>query len=229
MKKNKLFIAFFLLIVIFTCVYAAFVDFEKEEKSYVVTNDTIKFEKEYESLNNVDNGKGNKYYAMSIGNYNKIKYSNYEEVFNLLDNGTGVIYFGFPECPWCRQLVPVLIESAIDTNIKDIYYLNIKEDRDTKELVDDKIITKNEGTEDYQKLVKKLYAYLPAYKGLNNDGIKRIYLPTVVIVKNGKVIKIQESLERYTKRVNGDPYKPMDYDEKQDLYDIFVKYFKKID
>ena len=47
-----------------------------------------------------------------------------EEIFDILD-GTGIIYFGFPECPWCRNAVPVLLDAAEEVGIEKIYYIYI--------------------------------------------------------------------------------------------------------
>ena len=95
------------------------------EPSYTITNDSLKFKEEYENLNGKDNGNGKNYLSIDIKSYNPISYSNYEEIFDILDKGTGVIYLGFPECPWCRNLVPVLVDSALEEKVSPIYYLNI--------------------------------------------------------------------------------------------------------
>ena len=33
---------------------------------------------------------------------NVFVYRTLEEINNILENGTGLIFLGFPECPWCR-------------------------------------------------------------------------------------------------------------------------------
>jgi len=150
--------------------------------------DSIKFKQEYEKLNNQDNSYGSSYLEINISKNNLIHYSSYSEVFELLENGSGVIYFGFPECPWCRNLVPVLLDASIEAGIDNIYYLNNKEDRDIKKLDDDgNIIVEKEGTDNYFKLVEKLESVLESYEGVDED-VKRLYYPTVIFVKDGKIV-----------------------------------------
>ena len=62
---------------------------------------------------------------------NLYNYSSKEEILDLLDHKTGVIYFGFPTCPWCQSMVVPLNEVAKDNKYDEIYYYNIRADRDT--------------------------------------------------------------------------------------------------
>lgn len=70
-------------------------------------NDSIKFKNEYEKLNNQ---KG--YLEIEIPKDNNIKYANFDEVMEFLENGTGILYLGFPECPWCRNALQTLLISS---------------------------------------------------------------------------------------------------------------------
>lgn len=98
-------------------------------------SDARKFKREYETLNNdYNDSKTYKYLDINVSRKNNVKYSSYDEVFKILDKGTGVIYFGFPECPWCRNLVPVLVDAADEAGIANIYYLNNRNDRDVKKI-----------------------------------------------------------------------------------------------
>lgn len=74
-------------------------------------NDAKKFDKEY-----------------SVGEDNPFVYRNAKEVVDILKNGTGVVYMGFPECPWCQAYVKMLNETAKEKGMEKIYYLNIKND-----------------------------------------------------------------------------------------------------
>lgn len=196
--KKKIVILFFLtiLIVIFGLM------FFKENK----------FKKEYESLNSEKTSNGKKYMKITIPKDNPVVYSNYEEIFKVLD-GTGIIYFGFPQCPWCRNAVPVLLESAIENGVDKIYYLNNLEDRDILSLKDGKVVTEKEAKEDYKKLLKKLGDNASIYEGLEDESIKRIYYPAVVFVKNGKII------DNVTGTVDSqeDPYVPLTNSQKKEL------------
>lgn len=151
--------------------------------------DSVKFKTEYEEYNDQKNSLGKDYLQVSISDQNVIKYSTYDEVFEILEGKTGVIYFGFPTCPWCRNLVPVLLDAADEVGIDTIYYLNAVEERDKKYLDEDgEIVVEKEGTEEYYELVEKLDSVLGEYEGLNDSSIKRLYFPTVVFVKDGKIV-----------------------------------------
>lgn len=98
-------------------------------------------------------------------------YSNIDEIVNLLENGTGIVFLAFPECPWCQNYAKYLNEVAKENNIKKIYYLNIKYDRQIN-------------SSKYTKLVKLLGDYLYA----DDSGIAKVYAPDLTFVKNGKII-----------------------------------------
>lgn len=228
-NKIKAIIGIVIIVVIGVIGYLIYKNNSEDKTEYTITNDSLKFKEEYESLNGKDTGYNQTYQTLDIKSYNPMLYSNYNEIFEILEKGTGIIYFGFPECPWCRNLVPVLVSSALESKVDKIYYLNIKEDRNTLTLTKKgKIKTEKQGNENYLKLVDILKDYLPAYDGLNDETIKRIYLPTVVFVKDGKVIGLQESLESYQKRVENNPFDPMTEAEQKELLDIFKGYYSKL-
>lgn len=228
-NKIKAIIGIVIIVVIGVIGYLIYKNNSEDKTEYTITNDSLKFKEEYESLNGKDTGYNQTYQILDIKSYNPMLYSNYNEIFEILEKGTGIIYFGFPECPWCRNLVPVLVSSALESKVDKIYYLNIKEDRNTLTLTKKgKIKTEKQGNENYLKLVDILKNYLPVYDGLKDETIKRIYLPTVVFVKDGKVIGVQESLESYQKRVENNPFDPMTEAEQKELSDIFKGYYSKL-
>lgn len=120
--------------------------------------------------NNTDNIKFSKEYT-SVSKDNVFAYRSKDEIINILEHGTGIVYLGFPECPWCMAYVPLLNEIAKNEGIEKIYYYNIREDR------------KN-NTEFYQKVVSILNDYLD----YDEEGKKRIFVPNVTFVKEGKII-----------------------------------------
>lgn len=189
------------------------------------SNDSIKFKLEYEKLNNKDNGYGNNYLTLNIDINNKIKYSSFKEIEKILTNDTGVIYFGFPECPWCRNMIEPLLSAANESEIKTIYYFNAKDIRDVKKLNENnEIITEKEGTEEYKKLIDLLYDNLGEYEGLNDKTIKRLYFPTVVFVKEGKIKNIHIG----TLDEQKNPFKPLDEKQKNNLKNLYLKYISSI-
>ena len=120
--------------------------------------------------NNTDNIKFSKEYT-SVSKDNVFVYRSKEEIINILEHGTGIVYLGFPECPWCEAYVVLLNEIAKNEGIEKIYYYNIKEDRD-------------DNTKFYQKVVSILNDYLD----YDEEGKKRIFVPNVTFVKEGKII-----------------------------------------
>ena len=107
----------------------------------------------------------------SVPNDNVFVYSSVDEVIDILENGTGVVYLGFPECQWCDAYVVYLNEVAKERNISEIHYYNIREDR-----------TNN--TEEYQKIVSILEEYLTD----DENGNLRIYVPAVIFMNNGTIV-----------------------------------------
>ncbi len=172
-----------------------------------------KLKKEYESLNGQKNDNGKKYPEVKLENSNvKIIYASYDQVFNVLKKD-GIIYFGFPTCPWCRNALPSLIKAADEAGVKEIYYMDNKDDRDIKTLEDGKIKEEKKASNDYEKLLKELGDKVSVYEGLNDDSIKRLYYPTVVVVKEGKITDYIEGTVDSQK----DPYKPLTKDEQKEL------------
>ena len=211
MKKNQKIILF--IVAMLTCLF------------FILKPETmsIRFKKEYESLNGKKSESGKKYLDVTIRNSNKVVYASYSKIFEVL-NASGVIYFGFPECPWCRNAVPVLLEAANEIGIDKIYYLNNKDDRDTKVLKNNKIVTEKEGSSNYNKLIKKLGDNASIYESLNDDSIKRLYFPTVVVVKDGKIVDyIMGTVESQQ-----NPYKALNSSQKKELKNKYIKAMRKV-
>lgn len=193
------------------------------EKSNI-TEDEKKFKEEYEAINGEQKG-DKKVMSLEIEEDNHMKYIDSGEVLSVLENKTGVIYFGFPLCPWCRNVVPILIEAAKDAGLDTVYYANLLEERDQKKLDDSgEIVTEKKGSANYHKIVEKLKDHLGVYEGLEDDAIKRLYFPTVVFVKNGKV----EDIHIGTLDSQKDPYQKLSKKEQEKLKNIYGKGMKSI-
>lgn len=109
------------------------------------------------------------YNLVSVNNV--YKYATVKEALELFKSDFAVIFFGFKECKWCQRYAPMLDEFAKENNIDTIYYVDIKQDR-------------ADNTDDYKALVKMLESYLEE----DNDGNKRIYVPDVYFVMDGKIV-----------------------------------------
>lgn len=190
-----------------------------------ITDDEIKFKEEYEGLNNQLDSKGRQYLSVDIDENNGMIYATYDEIYELLTKGTGIIYFGFPQCPWCRNAVPMLLQATSNMGIDNIYYFNALDIRDVKSLDSDgNIVVEKEGTKEYYELINILSNYLGEYEGLNDKNIKRLYFPTVVFVLDGEIMGLHVS----TIDSQTDPRTPLTEKQKSELVQIYMDYIGKI-
>lgn len=189
-----------------------------------------KFKEEYESYNGKQTSSGKDYLKVEIPEENVIVYSSISEVLDIIKNKSGVIYFGFPTCPWCRNIVSPLLEAADSTSLDKIYYLNMYEERDTIKYVDGEFITEKEASEGYYDLVNALSSILDDYIVKDSDGIehntskKRIYVPLVVFVKDGEIVDYHAN----TVDSQVDPYVKLNDEEHETLYNIYLNGIHKV-
>ena len=214
MKKKIIWIAAAIIIaaVVFGFIHKMRSDYKK--------TDAYKFKQEYESLNNQDNGHGNKYRKLNISSDNRIVYATAEEIVKKTENKeTFVVYFGFAKCPWCRSMVENLVDLSRAYNIT-VYYVDVLEIRDTIEYVDGELKTTKEGDENYMKLIELYGDVLDDYKVKNGEesietGEKRIYAPNVIAVIDGKAKEKVEGISEELK----DPYGKIT----EEMQDVSVK------
>ena len=165
-------------------------------------SDAYKFKTEYESMNGEKSQSGKEYRSLKIDNDNPFVYSTAKEISEKIDNKeTFIVYFGFKECPWCRSVLEQLIKAAKDNNVETIYYVDVKNIRDVKEINENgDVVTTTEGDSSYMELIEKMANVLEDYKLTNeNDeeietGEKRIYAPNVVAVSRGKAIQLETGI-----------------------------------
>ena len=167
--------------------------------------DGEKFKEEYESVNGQKSGE-NTIRTLSIPKDNPFIYKETKDIVKAIqDKETFVVYFGFVTCPWCRSVLPYLIKTAEENNIDEIYYVDIKNLRDTVEYDEEtgELKTTKEGDKDYLKLVDLLSSVLNKYSISDangndvSDGRKRIYAPNVVVIENGIPLKMESGISDY--------------------------------
>ena len=198
MNKKKI----LLILIIIACICLlvngiayAFKGTGRKEKNSV--SDSYRFAEEYKMIDKNEKNIDNVFTYRSIN-----------QIIKILENGTGIIYLGFPECPWCQQYVYYLNEVAKSKGLEKIYYKNILNDR------------KN-NTSEYQKVVSLLNDYLQ----YDEEGNKRIYVPAVIAVKDGKIVGFDDETAWDTKG-----YKtPADYWKNEDLKALKEKLGNMID
>lgn len=211
-----------LVISIIVIVIAVLVGIYYSNKEKLSNEDAIKFKEEYEFLNGkINESNGKEYRDISISEDNPFVYKEAGDIVEMMNNKeTFAVYFGFDSCPWCRSVIPTLIEVAKDMNIEKIYYVDVKDIRDTIEINDGKLETTKKGTDDYYKLIELLDNVLSDYTLTDSDGNKvstnekRIYAPNVVVVKDGKAKKLESGIsEKQT-----DAYMELTDEIKEDTY-----------
>ena len=149
MKKINL-----ILITLFAIIGALLIYNYFDKNDYNKTNNNIKINNEYTLLNE------SVFINKSIDQINK--------VFN---NENGIIFLCIKENEWCNYYAKNLNDIAVENNINEIYYLNIKQDRQYN-------------TNEYRKLVNNIEEYLLK----DDENNKKIFVPTVIFIKNGKII-----------------------------------------
>jgi len=229
MKKIN-YILIILLIAIFKVMGCASAG---QEEELVISPDSLLFIIEHEELNGLaDPSNPNLIFLdMYIPANNPIRYAEFGEINHLLENGTGIIYLGFPSCPWCRNLVPVLIDAALEFGVEEILYRNILYDRNILVLQDGEVAKIRAGHPGYYQLLEILGEHAPAYAGLNDESIRRVFVPSVIFAKDGEIIGIVQSLDAFRIRVSEDAlgaWLPMDEDEVNELTKIFNDFFEKL-
>ncbi len=140
---------------------------------------------------------------------NRFVYTEIDEIINILEEGTGIVYLGFPECKWCQQYVVYLNEVAKDRNVSKIYYYNIRKDRE-------------DNTENYQTIVNLLQDYLQE----DEEGNPRIYVPAVIFMSAGNILGFDDETAYDTKGFD-DPSNYWTEDEVSDLKERLNSYLDK--
>lgn len=191
MKKKIMTIGIFIIaaVVIIGVIFLEDDDHNEVKNNHISEHE--KFSKEYEELTED----------------NVYTYKSMDEIIKILEHGTGVVYLGFPECPWCQRYVVYLNEVAKEEELEEIYYYNIKEDRE-------------KNTEGYQKLVTLLGENLQYDK----EGNRRIYAPSIIAVKNGKIVGFDDETAYDTKGFE----KPEEYWTKEEVKELKKKLTKMI-
>ena len=194
--------------------------------------DAEKFKKEYESLNGktIENTKY-EYPTVEISKDNAIKYSSYDEVLDLLTDGTGVIYLGYETCPWCRSAVPVLLDAADAVGMEKILYINMKNERDQIKVKEDGTLEViYEGTEGYKKLLTRLDPILDEYtlEDLHGNTVsaneKRIFVPIVIFVREGEIVSYH--IDTVPSQTN--PFEALNEEQVNELMDIYINNMHKV-
>lgn len=182
--KGKIIALIVLLVIIFIVLLTLiFVKLNKKEEAK--DTDAIKIKEEYESLNGSEASNGYTYPEISLEDNNPFIYASIDDAIEVLNDGTGLIYFGYASCPWCRNALNVLQY----VNVKEILYVDLSDARDVYEIVDGVLTKTKDASNGYYKLLELLDSVLDDYViDEVSVGEKRIYVPLVVGVKEGNIV-----------------------------------------
>lgn len=153
--KNKILIITAVLLIIGLSTFFL-INNKTEELIKEDVSDSIKFSKEYND----------------VPSDNVFVYRSVDEIIDIMKHGVGVVYLGYPECPWCQSYVKYLNEVAKEVGLSKIYYCNTKE-------------VKESSYDKYQELISLLHGHLQ----YNDEGKEWIYVPNVSFHNNGKIIE----------------------------------------
>jgi hypothetical protein len=106
-----------------------------------------------------------------VGSDNIFIYRSASETAGILANGRGKVFMGFKECSWCQLYAVFLHDVAREMEIVKIFYLDIREDRQTN-------------SESYQRITGILAGRLL----YDDEGQSRVYVPDLSIVSRGRII-----------------------------------------
>ncbi len=96
---------------------------------------------------------------------------NIDEIINIVTSKYGIVFMCTPDTKWCKKYAEILNDVAVEKDIDKIYYLNVKNERSLN-------------TNKYQKLVNALSDILYT----DDTGNKRIYMPEVLFVRDGRIV-----------------------------------------
>ena len=183
---------------------------ENTEDTVKVGKDALKFKEDYESLNGVEtSSEGVFHRTITIDEKNPIEYITFKEVSEKIDNKESfIVYVGFSACPWCRSVIPYVLESAKENNIETIYYVNVRSDNTRASDLrgyykldkNNKVVVDVKADPYYHTVLATLDDYLTPYtletsKGKTvKTGENRLYAPTIIVYKDGVAIGLDECI-----------------------------------
>lgn len=98
-------------------------------------------------------------------------YLDASRVLQKLRSDSGIFFFGFKQNIWAGYYANILNSAAMDLGVEEIYYYDFYEDR------------KNHNGS-YESIVELLGEHIITL----DDGTKNLYSPSMVIVKEGKIV-----------------------------------------
>lgn len=168
----------------------------------LVRSDELKFRDDY-TLYNFATYSNGKSIEVNIPSKNNVRYVKGKNVVSLMKKETGIFYFGYTSCPWCRNVVETVIEVSRENNLP-IYY------------IDSKKLSKED--------LKSVIEYLKEYLRKSDSGKDRLYVPDVYFVEDGNIIN--HHIGTIDSQTN--PFNKLEGKDKKELKDIYLDFIKEM-
>lgn len=140
-----------------------------------------------------------------IADFQEITFAESLRLFT--EKGSGILYYGYDDCPFCERAVPLLNEAALETGVT-VYYVDIYGPfQPNRDQFDD------------------LLDYIEDCLIEDDKGNKSFFVPLVIGVKNGEITGSHVSLVSSFSLENEESM--MDEAQKKELKDIYLEIIKK--
>lgn len=83
------------------------------------------------------------------------------------------VYFGYPDCPWCVEAIPVLNKVAKELDTTILYVQTRDKDKNLMFSEEEKL---------------RMVEYSDKFLDVDDEGNKQLYVPFVVVIKEGNVV-----------------------------------------
>lgn len=198
MKKLKVLVAVLSIFLLFGCAKPVENGTNSNKKIDVSTLNILEFDAEKADMSG---------YELLTDENHVFKSITLEDSIRLFDEkGSGVVYYGYRDCPFCQQAAPVINNAARDMGV-DIYYVDV---------------TSSEGRSDesYDVLVNHIKDFLKI-----EDGEPVFYVPQVFVIKDGVIVGDHLSLVESFDMSKGEN---MSESQQKELKNIYVDMIKKL-
>lgn len=124
-----------------------------------------------------------------VPNENVFVYANSSKIYTSLKSGSSIIFFGFSKNEFSGHYAKIINEVATEKGIKEILYYDFYEDR-----------------ENYNGTYESIVLLLEDYLSKNDLGKVDLVAPSMVVVKNGKILFYDEETAYTPVKINPDDY-----------------------
>ncbi len=175
LKKKKIFKdrkTMIIQIILFFILIGCFVFVGTRNYNKKTEKDSVRFHREFK-----------------IGEENVYKYLTATDAYKYVQSDNAIILFGIKNSKWVSSYAKIVNEAALESNIDEIYYFDITEDREDK-------------NGSYQSIVK----YLKDYITYLDNGRANLYAPALLVKKNGLIFYFNDETALSKGMITADEY-----------------------